>query len=241
MSPSLSGRRVLVIGGSRHLGAAIAAAASAHGARVIIGARDLRNGARVAASLPGASSVHVDLANESTLEVAAREMAPGGLDHIVITASAHHNASVAELTREGIGAALSAKVVGPLLVAKHFAPLMNNRGSLLLFSGVAAWNPAPGYTVMGVTNGAVEYLASHLAVALAPLRVNAISPGIVDSGTWDALGEDAKDELLKGAAAGTLVGRSGVTEDIVATALWLLGAGFVTGETIHVEGGARLA
>src|SRR5690606_27453913 len=112
---------------------------------------------------------------------------------------------------------------------------------ILLFSGVAAWNPTPGYTVMGVTNAAVAALATHLARELAPVRVNAISPGIVDSGTWDAMGEPAKATFLAGAAAGTLVGRAGVTADVVDAALWLMTAGYVSGETIHVEGGARHA
>ncbi|MCL2396176.1 MAG: SDR family oxidoreductase, partial [Acidimicrobiaceae bacterium] len=71
--------------------------------------------------------------------------------------------------------------------------------------------------------------------------VNAISPGIIDSGTWDALGADAKQGLLDGAAASNVAGRAGVSDDIAQAAVWLLGAGFVSGETIHVEGGARHA
>ncbi|MFJ4234243.1 SDR family oxidoreductase [Cellulosimicrobium cellulans] len=94
---------------------------------------------------------------------------------------------------------------------------------------------------MGVTNGAVSFLATHLARELAPIRVNAISPGIVDSGTWDALGDEARKQLLADAAKSNLAGRAGTREDIADAALWLLGAGFVSGETIHVEGGARHA
>jgi NAD(P)-dependent dehydrogenase (short-subunit alcohol dehydrogenase family) len=112
---------------------------------------------------------------------------------------------------------------------------------LLLFSGVAAWVPAPGYVVMGVANGAVSFLASQLARELAPIRVNAISPGIIDSGVFDELGEQAKQGLLEGAAASTLVGRAGVNPDIAEAVVWLLGAEFISGETIHVEGGARHA
>lgn len=71
--------------------------------------------------------------------------------------------------------------------------------------------------------------------------VNAISPGIIDSGSWDGLGEAQKRALLDGAAESALVGRYGHSSDITDAVLWLLGAGFVSGETIHVEGGARHA
>ena len=93
--------------------------------------------------------------------------------------------------------------------------------------------------VKGVANGAMQHLVIHLATELAPLRVNAISPGIVDSGAWDWLGEPGKAELLARATNGTLVGRHGQPADIADAALWLLSAGYVTGELIHVDGGAR--
>ena len=81
-------------------------------------------------------------------------------------------------------------------------------------------------------------LARHLAADLAPVRVNAISPGVVDSGAWDRLG-DGKAGLLSKSAAGTLVGRYGESDDVVDAVMWLLRAGFISGETVHLEGGAR--
>lgn len=111
----------------------------------------------------------------------------------------------------------------------------------MLFSGVAAWDPAPGRAVMGITNGAVAFAARHLAADLAPIRVNAISPGIINSGSWDRLGTPAKDAFLDEAARGTLVGRTGTNADVADAVLWLLGAGFVTGQTIHLDGGAQHA
>lgn len=239
MSQSLAGQRVLVIGGSKYLGEAVARQAAAAGATVVIGARDEARAARVTRELPGGQSVRIDVSLEDTIAAAAALL--GQVDHVIVTASAHHNVPVADLEHDRIMAAFEAKVIGPMLLAKHFAPLMPPTGSFLLFSGVAAWKPAPGYAVMGVTNGAVDYLATHLARELAPIRVNAISPGIIDSGTWDALGDIGKQGLFEGAAAGSLVGRVGASADIAEAAVWLLGADFVSGETIHVEGGARRA
>lgn len=239
MTPNLNGRKVLVIGGSKFLGEAIARKAAEAGAQVVIGARDLAKATAVADDLEGAGAVHIDVTDEATIATAAAQL--GAVDHIVITASGHHNVPVAELEKDRIVAAFDAKIFGPLLVAKHFAPILSATGSIILFSGIAAWNPGAPYTIMGVSNGAVAFLATHLATELAPIRVNAISPGIIDSGTWDALGEETKEGLLDAASASTLVGRTGVKDDIADAALWLLGAGYVSGETIHVEGGARHA
>lgn len=239
MSQNLNKQTVLVIGGSKFLGEAIARKATQDGAKVVIGARDLGQAKVVADSLPNAQAIRIDITDESTIAAAAAEL--GAVDHIVITASAHHNAPVVDLEKDKIITAFDAKVFGPLLVAKHFAAILPPTGSILLFSGVAAWNPSAPYTVMGVSNGAVAFLASHLAKELAPVRVNAISPGIIDSGTWDAIGAEAKQDLFDGVAASNLVGRAGASDDIANAAIWLLGAGFVSGETIHVEGGARFA
>ncbi|GAA2134154.1 SDR family oxidoreductase [Streptomyces synnematoformans] len=228
--------RILVIGGARALGAAVARRAVSDGYEVVVGARDLA-AADALASETGATAVRVDLQDESTLAAAAERLEEG-VDHIVTTGAAPHDVRATELDRDLLLAAFTAKVVGPMLVAKHFAPVLRPTGSMVMFSGVVGWRPRPGSLVKGVTNGAVEYAARHLAADLAPIRVNAVSPGVVDSGAWDRLG-DKKTALLRKSAAGTLAGRHGETDDVVDAVMWLLRAGFVSGETIHVEGGAR--
>lgn len=238
MNQDLTGQRVLVVGGARDLGLAIVRAVADSGATAVVGARDAAKAEVAAAGVDGAQWVRVDVADEASVVAALDEL--GSLDHVVVTASAHHNVPVTELDHDRTVAAFEAKVIGPLLLAKHAAHRLPAHGSIVLFSGVAAWKPAPGYAVMGITNGAVAAAVEHLAVELAPVRVNAVSPGIVDSGSWDGLGTDAKDAFFAGAAQGTLVGRTGTRDDVTAAVLWLLGAGFVSGETIHVEGGARL-
>jgi NAD(P)-dependent dehydrogenase (short-subunit alcohol dehydrogenase family) len=239
MSTDLTNQRVLVVGGSKYLGEAIARQAAAAGAQVIIGARNLERAEQVASELPQASAIRIDVTDEASIAAAAEEL--GALDHIVITASSHHNVPVAELEKDKTIGAFDAKVFGPLLVAKHFGPKIAKTGSIILFSGVAAWTPGAPYTVMGVSNGAVAFLVEHLAKELAPVRVNAISPGIIDSGTYDAMSAADRQEMFAGVAASNLVGRVGTSKDIADAAVWLLGAGFVSGETIHVEGGARHA
>lgn len=228
--------RILVIGGARALGAAVARRAVNDGYDVVVGARDLAAAEALASDID-ATAVRIDLQDETTIAAAAERFA-GGVDHIVSTGSAPHDVRAVDLDHDNLVAAFTAKVIGPMLIAKHFAPVLRPTGSIVLFSGIVGWRPGPGSLVKGVTNGAVEYVARHLAADLAPVRVNAISPGVVDSGAWDRLG-DNKAGLLSKSAAGTLVGRHGETEDIVDTVMWLLRAGFISGETIHLEGGAR--
>jgi NAD(P)-dependent dehydrogenase (short-subunit alcohol dehydrogenase family) len=228
--------RILVIGGARALGAAVARRAVKDGYDVVIGARELAAAEALAAEID-ATAVRIDLQDETTIAAAAGRLADG-IDHIVTTGSAPHDVRAVELDHDNLVAAFRAKVIGPMLVAKHFAPVLRPSGSIVLFSGVVGWRPAPGSLVKGVTNGAIEYVARHLAADLAPVRVNAISPGLVDSGAWDRLG-DGKAGLLGKSAAGTLVGRYGEVDDVTDTVMWLLRAGFISGETIHLEGGAR--
>ncbi|HEY0904148.1 MAG TPA: SDR family oxidoreductase, partial [Marmoricola sp.] len=101
------------------------------------------------------------------------------------------------------------------------------------------WQPKPGTVVKGTSNAALAALVTHLAVELAPLRVNAVAPGITDSGAWDGLPAERRRALYDGAVARSLAGRVGTLDDVSDAALWLLGAGWVTGETIHVDGGSR--
>jgi NAD(P)-dependent dehydrogenase (short-subunit alcohol dehydrogenase family) len=220
---NLDGQRLLVIGGGRGIGAAIAARARHDGMDVVVGARDPRN-------IEG--GVRLDLTDEATIAAAAAQI--GAVDHVVTLGSAPHDVPIAELDRDRIVAAFEAKVIGPILVAKH----VQIRHSLTLFAGIVGWQPGPGSIVKGTTNGAVDFAVRHLAANLAPVRVNAIAPGIIDSGAWDGKGE-AKPAFLSGAAGRTLVGRYGELDDVVDAAIWLLRSSYVDGQTIHVDGGRR--
>jgi NAD(P)-dependent dehydrogenase (short-subunit alcohol dehydrogenase family) len=221
MSEKLNGHSVLVVGGAKYLGAAIAERARREGATVTVATHGLD---------PSASQIHIDLSDEASIAAAATLLGP--VDHIVSTASIPHDVPVADLDRDRIVAALDAKVIGPLLISKHFTI----RRSLVLFSGVVGWRPGPASTVKGIANGAVSFAAAHLAAELAPVRVNAISPGIVDSGAWDGKG-DAKEAFLAAAAGRTRVGRTGTINDVTDAVVWLLTAEYVSGETLHLEGG----
>ncbi|MFB8006760.1 SDR family oxidoreductase [Nocardia sp. NPDC056000] len=216
---TLENKTLVIIGASSGIAARIAADATEQGAQVISTGRP-----------------EVDLADESSIRALAERV--GELDYLITLAADHANGPVTELDRAAVHRAFDAKVIGPILLAKHFAPRFRPGGAMLLFSGVAAWRPAPGRSVMASTNAAAATLAEALAVELAPLRVNALSPGIIDSGAWDG---PAKDAFFESVAARNPARRIGTPADISAAALLALTNPFLTGTTLHVDGGGRLA
>ncbi|MDI2132379.1 SDR family oxidoreductase [Yinghuangia seranimata] len=236
---ALAGRRVIVVGAGARAGRGIAHAASAAGADVVLAGPDPRTLEWTAGELPGrAETVAVDLADEASVAALAAEA--GRFDHLVSTAAMPANGPLADLELTAVHRAFAAKVFGPLLLAKHLAPQVRDGGSLTFFSGVAAWRPAPERTVMAASNGALAFLVQALAVEIAPVRVNAVSPGIVDTGAWDGLGSD-KEAFLRGVAERNPARRVGTTEDLVDAVLFAMGNPYVTGTVLHVDGGGRLA
>lgn len=236
MGNNIDGARVLLVGGASGIGKAIATDILAAGGEVVLAGRTPAALDAAAAALgTGATTVTVNLADEHSIATAAAQI--GELDHVVSLAADHANGPVSGLEPGRIREAFDAKVIGPILLAKHFASGIRPGGSFLFFSGVAAWKPAPGLAVMATTNGAVAFLAEALAVELAPVRVNALSPGIVDSGAWDG---DGKDAFFTATAEKNPVGRVGKPSDVAEAVLMALSNTFVTGLTLHVDGGGRL-
>lgn len=230
---SFEGKRFVVVGGGSGIARRIAVDAHAAGAEVLFAGRSPAEFTE-----PGVRTAVADLGDEASLKALAETA--GEVDHLVTLAAAPANGPVTELDRDAVTRAFEAKVIGPILLAKHFAPRMRDGGSIVLFSGVAAWRPAPERTVMATANGAVAFLAQALAVDLAPIRVNAVSPGIVDSGAWDRLG-DGKAQLFARTAQTNPARRVGHLADVSAATLQLLANPFITGTVLHVDGGGRLA
>ncbi|WP_433679293.1 SDR family oxidoreductase [Nocardia sp. CA-119907] len=255
MSAAMDGKKLLVIGGRSGIAQQIAADALIAGAHVVLAGRDQKaidaavariahdhaaggaqgsDAATIGERVRGAT---VDLTDEDSIRMLAEQT--GDLDYLVSVAAAHANGPVAQLDRTAITRAFDAKVIGPLLLAKHVAPQIRTGGAILLFSGVAAWRPTPERAVMATTNGAVAFLAEALAVELAPIRVNALSPGIVDSGAWDKMGP-TKDQFFTNVATTIPARRIGHPSDISAAALLTLTNPFLTGTTLHIDGGGHL-
>jgi NAD(P)-dependent dehydrogenase (short-subunit alcohol dehydrogenase family) len=139
-----------------------------------------------------------------------------------------------------MNASFGTKVTGPVLLAKHLAANLASDGSFLFMSGATALKPAPGMLAVGATNAAVDAITAALAVELAPIRVNAIAPGTIDTGAYDALGDERKAALFETRSATSPARRIGTAQDVAAAALAVLTNGFVTGASIPVDGGEHL-
>ena len=235
--PSLKGRTVLIIGRGSGIARAIALAVSGDGGQVIAAGRhpvDLGGAYRGL----GFGVEFVDVTDESSVAALADRIPP--IDHVVCTASARARGGYRDLTASLVNASFGTKVTGPLLLAKHLSVKLPPDGSFLFMSGATALKPAPGMLAVAATNAAVDAITAGLAVELAPIRVNAIAPGTIDTGAYDALGDERKAALFKARSAANPARRIGTADDIAAAALAALTNGFMTGAAIPVDGGEHL-
>lgn len=233
---TLTGKKILVIGRGSGIARAVVTAAQSEGAHVVVAGRDphtLREayGAELAVE-------PVDVTDEASIAALAERLVT--VDHVVTTASARARGAVSELAPETVALSFATKAIGPILLAKHLAPRMPEDGSFVLFSGATAVRPTAGMLAVAGTNGAVDSITKGLAVELAPIRVNAIAPGTVDTGAYDGLGPETKAALFAARSATSPARRVGTADDIAQAVLFALTATFLTGVSIAVDGGETL-
>jgi NAD(P)-dependent dehydrogenase (short-subunit alcohol dehydrogenase family) len=236
MATSLQDRTVVVIGRSSGIARAITDSAAAAGAQIIVAGRDSE---ALAEAYDGkVRAERVDVTDDASIAAFAERLGP--IDHFVTTASARARGLIGELDRAEVLNSMNTKVIGPLMLAKHLAPQIAEDGSFTLFSGVAAFKPAVGYLGVAITNGAADFLARCLALELAPIRVNAISPGVIDTGIWDSLGEQGKQDYFEHFRTHNPARRIGTVQDIADSVLFAMTNPFLTGVTLRVDGGEPL-
>jgi NAD(P)-dependent dehydrogenase (short-subunit alcohol dehydrogenase family) len=236
-SANLAGRRVLVIGRGTGIARAVALELREAGAQVTVAGRD-KDALVAAYDGTGIVAEAIDLTNEDSIAVLALKLET--VDHVVSTASARARGTYDALDPETMLLSFSTKVIGPILLAKHFAPRMPADGSFVFFSGASAQKPSIGMLAVGATNGAVDVITRTLAVELAPIRVNAISPGTIDTGAYDGLGEDKKGELFATRASSNPARRIGTSQDIAEGVVFELTNTFMTGVSLGIDGGEPL-
>jgi NAD(P)-dependent dehydrogenase (short-subunit alcohol dehydrogenase family) len=236
---NLERKRVLVVGGSSGIGFATARLALERGAEVVLASRSREKLAAAAKELGDrVRTVAVDIGREEDVGRMFAEVTD--IDHIVTTAVDAAYQPVRQLDLTAAHKVINSKLVGALLLAKHGAPRLRPGGSLTFTAGIASERPGANGSVVAAVNGALGALARALSLELAPIRVNVVSPGWVDTPVWESIAGAGKADVLGKMAARLPVGRVGRPEDLAHAIAFLMESEFSTGTILHVDGGHRL-
>ena len=233
----------IIIGGGSGMGLALARTLLAEGMDVTIVGRSANRLAAARADLEPAERGEIctfaaDIGREE--DVAELFAQVERVDHVAVTAADAtgvygRTADVATATARSV---VDTKLLGAWLVGKHAAGKVT--GSITYASGINAYRPNGSNTIMAAANGGLASLAYGLAIELAPVRVNVISPGWVDTPIWNQLGMD-KQAAFAELAERLPARRVGTPDDIAQAFLSLMYNGFINGTVLHVDGGHRIS
>jgi NAD(P)-dependent dehydrogenase (short-subunit alcohol dehydrogenase family) len=233
---------VVIIGGSSGIGLAVARRCLAEGYRVVIAGRSAERLDAARGQLGGGERLTAFRADIGVkADLVALFGTAGVVAHLVVTAADLPYGRIGELAEDSMLRAVTSKVLGPLLAAQAAAPHLADDGSITYISGIAAYRPAPGGSLAATVNGALESMVRALALELAPVRVNAVSPGWVDTPVWDRIAPpDVKKARFADMASRLPGKRNGRPEDAANAVMFLLADKFITGTVLHAEGGQVL-
>lgn len=239
----LSSQHILIVGGSSGMGLALAEKLLALSAEVTIVGRSREKLAAAQARLANPDRLRTVAADITQEDAVVRLFSSTRKWHHIVTTAADISGVYELLPSLDVDTArrvLDSKIIGPLLLAKYGAPQLEAGGSITFTSGIAAYRPGRRGSVVAAVNGALESLVYALAIELAPIRVNAVSPGWVDTPIWQHVAGERKADVLGEMARRLPVGRIGRPSDIADAITATMENGFMTGTVLHVDGGQRL-
>jgi NAD(P)-dependent dehydrogenase (short-subunit alcohol dehydrogenase family) len=241
---TLKGKKVVVVGGSSGIGLGVAASALRNGAELVIVGRSRQKleAAERALSEKGRriGCFAADMTEEGEITRLFDEV--GAFDHLVSTAgTAPPGDPIQRTDIEVVRRFVENKFLGAVLVAKHAVRFLNSGGSMTFTSGINKDRPpVPGGAVVSAIAGSFSYFARALSLELAPIRVNVVSPGWVDTPMFDELVGEAKLGLFESLAARLPAGKIATPADIASAYTFAMESDFTTGQTLHVDGGQSL-
>ena len=234
------GKRVVIVGGSSGIGLAVAEEAASQGAKVVIVSSKAERVQEAIRSIGAeAQGQVVDVSNERAVESLFKTL--GAFDHLVFTAgdSLHlHELAVTDLKQAR--RTFELRYWSALAAVKYGSPQIRTGGSVVLTTGIAGRRPQNGWVIAASVCGTIEALTRALAIELAPIRVNAVSPGVVRTNLWQNMSLAEREHLYESVGKGLPVGRVGEAHDIAQAYLFLMKEAFVTGQTVVVDGGTVL-
>lgn len=237
---TLKDKRVVILGGSSGIGFEIAAEAAREGAKVVIASSNEERVGAALAKLPAeAVGQVVNLGDEKSIAALFGRLGP--IDHLVYTAG--EQLKLSSLAAQDIAAArdfFTLRYWGAYAAAKYGSPNIRKGGSIVFTSGIAGARPNAGWSVASSICSAMEGLTRALAVELAPIRVNIVSPGVVKTPLWAGMSETDREALYEQTAAHLPVGHVGEPQEIAEAYMYLMRQTYGTGQVIVADGGAVL-
>lgn len=237
---SLENRRVVIVGGSSGIGLAVAREAALQGAEVVIVSSSAERIQEAIQSIAGnARGEAVDVSDEKAVEQFFANI--GAFDHLVFTAGdTLHLHQLADTDLGQARRAFELRYWSALAAAKYGSPQIRKGGSIVLTTGIAGQRPQSGWVIAASVCGTIEALTRALAIELAPIRVNAVSPGVVRTNLWQSMSSSEREQLFESVGKRLPVGRVGEAHDIAQAYLFLMQEGFSTGQIVVVDGGTVL-
>jgi NAD(P)-dependent dehydrogenase (short-subunit alcohol dehydrogenase family) len=223
---------IVIVGGTSGIGRALAENYAGRGRNVVVTGRDPARAQQIAGEIGGlTTSAGFDLADPHCIAGALEGV--GTVDHLVLAAIERDLNSVAEYDVDRAVRLATLKLVGYTEVLHCLHPLMHDQSSVVLFGGLAKERPYPGSTTVTSVNGAIETMVRTFAIELAPIRVNALHPGIVgDSPAWAD-----KPQVLEAVKERTPIGRTVTMAEVANATEFLLENQAVNGINLVVDGG----
>ena len=236
----LQHKRVVVVGGSSGIGLAVAEQVAEQGAQVVIVSSNAERIQKAVESISGeARGQAVDVSDERALAAFFSKLGP--FDHLVFTAGdTLHLHDLASTDLQQARRAFELRYWAALAAVKYGSPYIRKEGSIVLTTGIAGQRPQKGWVIAASVCGTIEALTRALAVELAPIRVNAVSPGVVRTNLWQNMSAPERERLFESVGSSLPVGRVGEASDIAQAYLFLMQEGFATGQTVVVDGGTVL-
>lgn len=230
----------IILGGSSGIGLATVRRLAARGLRVIAAGRDAIKLEKALADVPGeVSAAPVDATDRAALDSFFAGI--GSFDHLAITLSGGEGGGAfASLDLAALRRGFDAKLWPHLETLQAALPYLAPGGSVTLVTAISARIASSGTAGLASINGALEVMIGSLARELAPARVNAVSPGVVDTPWWDDKPADVKQSVFANQAATLPVGRVGQPDDVAQIIDMLTANGFITGTVIECDGGLHL-
>ena len=237
--PELLGQTVVVIGGSSGIGFETARRARSEGAKVILTGRNPERLQRAASELDALSTAAFDATDTDRLEQFFRDLT-FTIDHVMVTAGRPHYGRILEMDLEQARQALDAHLLLAIQVARNAVPKMKPGGTLLLMGGTGSRRPGIGIGIASTITAALPALTANLALELAPIRVNLIAPGFVDTPLSASILGDELENRRKQLRATLPIRRVVGPADVAALAVHIMINTALTGATYDVDGGQQL-